>query len=93
MKTVTIQIGNSDDKLSQAQWATFIQITSSDVHTYANKIHFSGFSEAHQPWQNACWVIEIGEHSIPRLKAVLEKTRISFGQDSIAWTEGDTVFV
>lgn len=24
MKTITIQIGNSDDKLKQAEWANFI---------------------------------------------------------------------
>jgi len=93
MKTVTIQIGNTDDKLSQVEWSTFIQVVNSHIHVYASRIHFNGYSDPAEPWQNACWVIEIGDSSIIRLKTDLANSRGKFRQDSIAWTEGETKFI
>jgi hypothetical protein len=93
MKTVTIQIGNSDDKLTQREWASLIhdaglEIWSSCVHT-----HFSGGSASNAKFQNYAWVVDMDERGIEALKPKLTEIRKHFKQDSIAWTEGETKFL
>lgn len=94
-KTVTIQIGNTDDKLSQARWSAFVTYIQNEIqgNVAVWKIHFAGGSSNWLPWQNYAWVLEIFEHYSPILKAYLVDAREEFGQDSIAWTEGETLFV
>jgi hypothetical protein len=53
---VYISIGNSDDKLTQAQWCEFTQ--SVDELLTACNIHGRWFAAPDTPWQNACWCIE-----------------------------------
>jgi hypothetical protein len=94
MKTITVQIGNSDDKLSQVSWSGFISKVDRVIHNYAHDIYFTGFSVPTAVWQNACWVFSIlsNENSYTlyqNLKGVCRE----FGQDSIAWTEGTTSFI
>ncbi len=89
--TVTILIGNSDNKLTQAEWAEFYAHVDEAVNTHAKSVQFSGPSNGAAPWQNACWVaVTDGESNInPRL-AVLART---YRQDSIAVIPGHTHFV
>lgn len=92
MKTITIQIGNSDDKLTQMEWARFYADTNHEIQSRAYRVHFAAPSPAQAAWQNACWVIAISEAAAKDLKAALTGTRKQFSQDSIAWTEGMTEF-
>lgn len=92
MKTVCVQIGNTDDKLPQAGWSNFVTIADSCVRIFG-KVHFFGGSDWYKPWQNACWVFEIEEEKIPPLKADLKRIREIFMQTSIAWLEGETLFL
>jgi len=57
-----IQIGNSDDRLTQRQWAKFV----GDMRTLLTvawrgrlQVHGEWFSGPDQPWQNANWCVEI----------------------------------
>lgn len=94
MKTITIQIGNSDDKLTQKEWARFwADINHEIVLCAGGKIHFCGLSPSQQPWQNGCWVVEIDGSQALALRDSLKRVREEHKQDSIAWTEGDTAFV
>lgn len=93
MITATIQIGNSDDKLTQVIWSEYVSIVSSIVQTFANETHFFGASANYEPWQNACWVIEIGDIEYNLLLANLAAARKKYSQDSIAITVGDTIFL
>ena len=100
MHTVTIQIGNSDDKLTQKQWSSFMQdveeaIEDVDRDTFGKvEQHFSGCSHSIAWWQNACWVVAIEDvESIEKLKAALRRLARSYHQDSIAMTIGTTVFL
>ena len=92
MKTITIQIGNSDDKLTQKEWATFCSRVNDAVVEFAQDTHFSGYSQGSQPWQNACWVCSVLDETSEGFKARLVEIRASHNQDSIAWTEGHTIF-
>jgi hypothetical protein len=93
MTTAVIQIGNTDDKLTQREWSNYWGEVVTEIDDLAADHHFGGGSGTHQPWQNYCWVIEIEETNIPvlgnRLRAIREKYR----QDSVAVLCGQTEFV
>lgn len=91
--TTIIQIGNSDDKLSQAQWSHYFKRVDEAIRRRANQVHFSGASYPSAEWQNAAWVFEIGENESLRLYDEMKVFCEMFNQDSIAWTEGKTIFV
>ena len=95
MKTVTIQIGNSDDKLTQLQWSNFVDKIDASIAAFKGQPHFSGGSDNAKPWQNYCWVFLLEDdplitESFHRLLSVI---RAKYQQDSVAWTEGKTLFV
>jgi hypothetical protein len=93
MKTVIIQIGNTDDKLSQREWASFVDAVRDEIHLNAWEIHFSGFSSSDAPWQNACWVVSMDDDRLFGLKQELCYFAHQYNQESIAWTEGITEFL
>jgi hypothetical protein len=90
--TVVIQIGNSDDKLSQVEWSQFVRRVSKLVDEYG-EVHFSGHSTPDAPWQNACWVVEVEEDQLGDLTNFLTECRMLFKQDSVAMTCGQTAFI
>lgn len=91
---VHIAIGNSDDKLTQRQWAKFYEFTNIDIHRHADCVIGVWVSPATAQWQNAAWCIDIND---PELIAALRKSLSElarlFVQDSIAWTPGVTEFI
>jgi hypothetical protein len=89
-KTVVIQIGNTNNKLTQTEWSHFYNFCSQLVAEYGI-VHFSGTSLPNAKWQNACFVIE--SESLNDLKYQLGITAKNFNQNSIALTIGDTEFV
>ena len=93
MKTICIQIGNSDDKLTQAQWAEFVRLVKLHVTRYCRELHFSGASANWEPWQNASWVFTCDDNAVDDFKVVLTALRKEFKQNSIAWLEGETRFI
>ena len=93
MKTRTIQIGNSDDKLTQMQWAKFYAAVDMFVNARSEQVHFSGLSRGDAPWQNAAWVFTIHENTTKYLQGDLSRACAEFRQDSIAWLEGETEFI
>jgi hypothetical protein len=93
VKTITVQIGNSDDKLSQKQWSLFVQHIDKVIQEYATDVHFSGASVGWAPWQNACYVFTCADYMIDGLKQNLSLTARRFSQESVAYTEGETYFI
>ena len=93
MKTITLQIGNSDDKLTQCEWSLFVGTVENDIRKRRANWHFSGLSRGDASWQNACWVLEMEPEEIELLKVDLTATRQAYNQDSVAITEGQTAFV
>lgn len=90
--TVTIQIGNSDDKLTQAEWHRFCGLLQSTVQSIqGSKVHFSNASDGHFVWQNYCIVAEMP--SLDNLESQLSHLAHMFGQDSIAMTIGETKMI
>ena len=93
MDTVTIQIGNTDDKLAQPEWAEFYTEVHQLLESMSDRIHFAGASDSTRPYQNACWVAEIKASETPILESRLDNIRRRYRQDSIAVTFGTTRFI
>jgi hypothetical protein len=91
VKTVTIQIGNSDDKLSQSKWADFIQELKTISITCCHQVHFTGNSHGDAPWQNFCIVAECDD--LGWIDVQLPILAKKYNQDSIACTVGTTIFL
>ncbi len=91
--TVALQIGNSDNKLSQVHWSAFVDQVRSLVRLYSTRLHFEGASVGWEPWQNAAWVFACAPAKADTLRAALIACRRDYGQDSVAWTEGGTLFL
>ena len=90
MKTVSIQIGNTDDKLTQKQWAEYCGEIVRECDSMG-EIHFSGGSPTDARWQNYCVVLNTMKAE--KLKDSVQLIRSSYDQDSLAWTEGTTIFI
>jgi|GEM_PF-1614689 len=94
MKTITLCIGNSDDKLTQKEWATFIKEIENLLGCGTNdNVQFSGFSSPDAPWQNACYVFGLEEIEIDYFKDRMRIILRSYDQDSAAIAIGDVEFV
>jgi hypothetical protein len=94
MKTITIQTGNTDDKLTQDEWASFVEEIRKVIKHSFVAVHFFGAPPNWVGWQNAAWVFEV--YSVEMAEDIKKKMiaiRDSYGQDSIAWTEGETEFI
>lgn len=92
MKTITILIGNSDDKLTQRKWSEYVTDFNVAIRSRATQIYFYGTSENTQPWQNACWVIEILSIDALYLLDRLTEIRQKYLQDSFAYTVSESRF-
>lgn len=93
MKTITVQIGNSDDKLTQKQWAEFVSNTIYWITKFCSEIHFSSGSPSNSPWQNYSITFEIDDSKIVWVKENLIELRKKYNQNSIAWMECNTDFI
>lgn len=105
MITVYISIGNSDDKLTQQEWAAYFSITARVVQGLADGVHGQWVSEPASAWQNACWCIEIdpnreivNKHGATTgvadwLRIRLGELAAEYRQDSIAWATARTEFI
>lgn len=95
---VLISIGNSDDKLSQAEWSEFIYEVRRILNSYDREnaliIHGEWFSAPDSPYQNANWCVEFPpDGNTYGLRRNLTDLRKRYRQDSIAWTQGPVEFI
>lgn len=93
IQTVFVSIGNSDDKLTQKEWAKFCARTREAVNTYAATYLGEWYSKPGEQWQNMCVAADIDRNSMDHLFAELEILRVAYRQDSIAVLPGETIFV
>lgn len=91
-KTIAIQIGNSDDKLTQKQWSKFCEHLVANCEDWGD-IHFAGGSPTTTQWQNFCVVVECSTHNVTKLHSDVVQLRRENNQQSVAWLEGETVFI
>jgi hypothetical protein len=95
-KTVVVQIGNSDGKLSQPRFSDFVDHVTTEIETSPCQVHFFGGSSNWNRWQNVCWVLEWKgetEAEFQDFEFGLALIAHEFGQNSIALTVGETAFI
>lgn len=95
MVTVTIQLGNSDDKLSQREWSDFILNVSDWLNDLGKKaqVHFAGGSAPERLWQNYCFVANLSRADSNELYHFLGAMARRYNQAAIGLTIGQTEFV
>jgi hypothetical protein len=93
MRTICIQIGNSDDKLTQAKWSDFVAMVGNAILSHDAKVHFFGGAPTWERWQNVCWVIDCPDSKVSLLRATLLGIRKVYLQESIGYLEGETEFL
>lgn len=91
--TVYVSIGNSDDKLSQREWADFIEAVRVEINNCNVTMHGIWFSSPTTPYQNACYCFDIDPWSASELKEDLACIAEIYRQDSITWAEAETEFI
>lgn len=93
--TVYLTIGNTDDKLTQAEWAKFIGDVNASLilaKMDGGTVQFAGHSFPDAPWQNALWCIQIPDDTAAdALKTRMAQLARRHRQDSIAWAQVDKV--
>jgi hypothetical protein len=87
---VSIQIGNTDNCLTQQEWSEFCRRLREICET-AGKVHFSGGASTDAPWQNYCLCLST---ELPEcLASDVMALRRTYRQDSVAWLQGDAMFI
>lgn len=82
--TVYVTIGNSDNKLSQEEWADYQRITRDLCFAHADETHGTWYSEPTSKYQNMILCIRTNVFTYIKLLDRLREVREEFNQDSIA---------
>jgi hypothetical protein len=90
MKTLSILIGNSDDKLKQSEWNEFVVKFRVEILRVCDTMHFFGGPTNYERWQNINSVFTISEEKISNFKENIRFLGNQYKQDSIAIIQGDT---
>lgn len=90
---ISVQAGNSDNKLTQQLWSDFVACLNQVLERYQTKRHFFGGSVTWAKWQNVCWVVEIEEDDMAPLRKGLAHYRELYFQDSVCVLTGVAEFV
>ncbi len=88
---VYVSIGNSDDKLAQAEWSEFYELTRELLVDLGltSEVHGAWASLPNAAWQNACWCVDVKPEHADTVKDTLRRLAHKFRQDSIAWNEAN----
>jgi hypothetical protein len=87
MSTVYVSIGNSDNKLTQAEWAEFGRDFRRSIRRYASEVYGEWHSSPTSAFQNACIAFAVPVGKVEALRGELTEMREYYQQDSIAWAE------
>ena len=91
MKTIYVSIGNSDDKLTQREWAEFCIKVEREVYRWGGRVYGAWQSAPVSEYQNACWCFDVlNEWAEEQHKKALKNLAREYHQDSIAWAEVTT---
>jgi len=93
MITAYVSIGNSDDKLTQREWALYWHAVNDELEWAAERTHGSWLSCPAEPFQNACWCVEVDEDNVEDLKHDLAILAARYKQDTIAFAVATTEFI
>ena len=91
---VYVSIGNSDDKLTQAEWSAFARQVRYELDTRSEVMHGAWFSAPYAPWQNACFCVAFATRDDATMaREVITEIRKAYRQDSVGWAVAETEFI
>ena len=90
---IVVCIGNTDNKLTQQEWADFVSRVGDELKKYEVARHFFGGSSAWEKWQNVLWLCVISSEDMDRLIAKLTHIRKDYHQAAIFFLSGDGILV
>jgi hypothetical protein len=81
-----ISLGNSDDKLTQRRWASFVRVVAHDASLIGKHVHGVWYSAPPSRYQNACIAVELEDDVavLEDLRSMLREHARTYGQESIA---------
>lgn len=82
--TLYICIGNSDDKLRQSEWSSFVREVKQVLVMFVDQMHGEWFSASDSRYQNACWCVEVKQGKADPMNTELARVRKNYMQDSVA---------
>jgi hypothetical protein len=84
LMSVAVLIGNTDNKLTQAEWSKLCQDVRDVLAELSAVKHFSGGSDWDAPWQTGCFVVAMNRCNFEKLPERLLPLVNMYRQDSIA---------
>jgi hypothetical protein len=93
MTQIYVSIGNSDNKLTQEEWAQFCDDLVTILDDVSSEIYGQWYSLPHARWQNMVASIEIDDRQLDPLRACLSQLAEEYRQDSIALQLGTAEFI
>jgi hypothetical protein len=93
MSATYVTIGNSDDKLPQREWANFYAAVDAVIRAEAVTVHGAWMSNPIDPWQNACWCVEIPTDYLAKVEEELSALAYRYRQESIAIAGAEVQFI
>ena len=91
--THVVSIGNTDDKLTQAEWSKFCAEVNALVKAYGKNVYFVGYTGPAQPYQSATFVLEPWDGDEKFFLKALMGILVAYRQQSAAVVIGETEFV
>lgn len=86
MSTVYVSVRNSDDKLSQRDWAEYVHTVFRFLRNEAHHVHGEWHSAPNSEFQNACICVEFAPDAhLDAVRETLAHIAEQFEQDAIAW--------
>ncbi len=91
---VYVSIGNSDDKLTQSAWCSFVVNIRGILRQIAETIHGEWYSAPDSIYQNACFCVEFRDGPAANLARIrLGDIGSHYGQDAVTWAVATTEFL
>ncbi len=90
---VVLSIGNTDNRLTQAEWFAFVDEVRWLVAEFTDGVHFFGGPATWAKWQNVAWIFEMAEMDCAEFQAKLVRIREQYKQDSVFILTGEGKFV
>lgn len=93
--TAYVSIGNTDGKLSHAEWAEFYGLTRELLTEVGvtSAVFGAWHSLPATPYVNACWAVQIPAVHVESVKLALRALARKFRQDTIAFAVAETEFL
>jgi len=90
---VLVEIGNTDNGLTQQEWGNFCEDVITAIVIRSEQIYSSLYSLSPAKWQNAGFHFKVTELEAMKLQTELLAIKSKYHQQSIAWSRTETTFL